>query len=233
GWGTGFAFGASAEVSLDIDLWIAKLELDAGFGFDLAMKKYKNVVCSASGEQLGINGWYSTGQAYLYLNGRVELIGIELLEVSAGVLLQGGFPNPSWVSGQFKLKYKIIFEGDINAKVNIGHKCVPVGEEGSELPEVIYNIVPVSQSTQVDVMSSIDVDFNLPMNSTFTYEGSNGDIAYRTVVDSIELKSSFGFSIPLDTVYYADKTHLKLTPRYTLPSGDSLTFTIRAKVYKA
>src|SRR5690606_14074899 len=104
--------------------------------------------------------------------------------------------------------------------------------EGTELPEVIFNVVPVHQSKEVDAMTSIHIDFNLPMDTSFTYEGSSGLISYRTEVHFLELKTESGFSIPMQQVYNEDKMHLELIPHYVLPTGDSITFIIQVKVFK-
>jgi hypothetical protein len=232
GWGTGFAFGVFADVGIDIDLFIAQLELNAGFGFDLAIKKYQNAICHNTGDEIGINGWYASGQAYLYLSGGVKLLGADLLNITSGVLLQAGFPNPSWVDGHLAVKYKILFlKGEARAHIKFGERCDLVGD-GSTLPEVISYVLPVSGSTKIDPYSGIDVYFNLPMSQSFKLTSNGVTSTFETEVDSIALTTSSGFEIPVSETYSADGFHLHVVPEYTMPIDDTLTFFIRTVLRK-
>jgi hypothetical protein len=80
GWGTGFAFGSAVDVKLDLDIIVGSVKLNAGFGYDLSLKRYNNAICSNTGSELGINGWYATGQAYLYVIGQVKLPGCKAIK---------------------------------------------------------------------------------------------------------------------------------------------------------
>jgi hypothetical protein len=233
GFGTGFAFGASVDVKLNIPILIGAVKFNAGYGFDLSLKQYENAVCANTGSDIGINGWYSTGQAYMYVNGSVELFGAKLIDIATGALLQAGFPNPTWVSGQLKLRYKLLgVKGSLNAKVKFGSQCIPEGEEGSELPPVIASVIPMNASSKVNVLSSINVEFNLPMDVSEEYKDGDTVIVYKTEIDTIKLISGIGGEIPLVLNFDDEKKQLELLPLYTLPSGDSLTFKVRVRVFK-
>jgi hypothetical protein len=100
------------------------------------------------------------------------------------------------------------------------------------LPPVIANVVPLNSSYGVDVLSNIQVDFNLPMDTVETYGDDENVVVYKTKIDSIILKSSSGFLIPVSLAFDEDKMHLDIIPEYSLPSNDSLTFKIKVKVFK-
>lgn len=233
GYGTGFAFGVAVDIDLDLDFVVGSIELNAGFGYDMSIKKYNNVECANTGGELGINGWYATGQAYLYVKGNVKLFGAELVSLNAGTLLQAGFPNPTWVRGYLGIKYTFIFfKGEAKAKFNFGEQCIPDQADTTGLPPVIANIYPNDQSINVDPLSSLVVDFNLPMDISFDYSEEEELIHYETKIDSVLLISGLGFDIPVMYELENDGMQMSVTPEFTLPPNDTLNFIIVVSVFR-
>ncbi|HZV70542.1 MAG TPA: hypothetical protein VFG10_13400 [Saprospiraceae bacterium] len=233
GWGTGFAFGVGVGVELNEDFFFGSIEIQAGFGFDLAIKRYEKAQCANTGSQIGINGWYATGQAYMYLNGSVKILGANLLDISTGVLVQAGFPNPTWVKGKMILKYKLLFiKGKIPVNIEVGQQCIIEGGEESDLPDIISSVIPMSGSSGVDVLSSINVDFNLPMNQEIKFTSGEDNVTYTTRIDSVELRFGSGDEIDLVEELEEGNQYARYTPEFTLPPNDSFTFIIKVKVFK-
>nr|HPI00496.1 hypothetical protein [Chitinophagaceae bacterium] len=106
--GRGFAFGSSLSVNTgDITFLILYANFQAGLGFDIMLKEYKDRYCKGSSSPMGINGWYANGQAYAYLQGELGVkvrlwfikARIPIIKGAAAALLQAKLPNPSWFRG--------------------------------------------------------------------------------------------------------------------------------------
>ncbi|WP_337044430.1 hypothetical protein [Emticicia sp. 17c] len=126
--GEGIAFGADLSISTgDIQALIFYASFDAGVGFDLMMKKQG--ICNVAN---GGNGWYAYGRMYAYMQGElgiiVKVFGIKkkfhLIKGGAGVILEGGFPNPAWFQGSVAGRYSVLggaVRGNFNMDVKIGN----------------------------------------------------------------------------------------------------------------
>lgn len=123
----GIAFGADLSISTgDIQVLIVYANFDAGVGFDLMMKKQN--VCNVANNG---NGWYAYGRMYAYMQGELGIIvkvfalkqKIPLIKGGAGIILEGGFPNPAWFQGMVAGKYAVLggaIKGNFNMEMNIG-----------------------------------------------------------------------------------------------------------------
>jgi hypothetical protein len=73
--GKGFAFGASAKLNMSFEQWKVYAGLHLDLGFDVMVQDYgKQTICTNTGEPIGINGWYASGQMYAYIGGDVGII---------------------------------------------------------------------------------------------------------------------------------------------------------------
>lgn len=127
----GFAFGSNINVDTgDMQILAFYARVQAGLGFDVQMTDaFKD--CNP---KLGIDGWYARGQAYAYFDASVGIsvkiwfcrIRIQVFRAGAGVLLQVGLPNPTFMTGYLAARYNVMgFSGSFNLKVDIGNqpKC--------------------------------------------------------------------------------------------------------------
>ena len=76
----------------------------AELGFDLAVRQYAGVNCINTGSELGINGWYATGQLYAYLAAELG-VKFRNKKFEAGsfefaAMLQGGIAQPILRTGR-------------------------------------------------------------------------------------------------------------------------------------
>jgi len=92
--GAGFIFGGAINLRVGLDIGVASAEVRAGVGFDLALRKYNNLVCSETQEQVGIDGWYATGQMWAFATGELNAFGVNILNVGVAAVLQARLPNP-------------------------------------------------------------------------------------------------------------------------------------------
>lgn len=140
----GVMFGAEVGGNFGCNAVIAYAEVNAVLGFDLILKKVEGKACNGR-KTMGKNGWYSTGQVYAMLNGDIGLMlnlwiykgKISLCKVGVGMLMQGGFPNPTWFYGKARAKCDL-FDGLItfNKSITIkaGNVCTP--EKANPLEDI-------------------------------------------------------------------------------------------------
>lgn len=200
--GGGVVFGANMGVNtgdLSFLVFYGKFEGDAGF--DVMLKKYgDNVRCKGRQGTVGINGWYAQGQAYAGLNCeigiRVKVFGSEkryqILKMGAGALLQAKLPNPAWMKGTVGGYFSILgglVKGDCRFEVTLGQPCELVGGSVLSGVSVVSELTPRNQTQQVDVFTSPQAVFNLPVDKPFE------------MVDIDEIKKTYRIKLQ----------HLKLT----------------------
>lgn len=128
--GTGIAFGASAFFDFEkvmkglFGSCVGGLKVDvtAGFGFDLALLKFDpSTVCSLSGDSPhGLNGFRATGRIYAFADikgGHVTCIPMPSLGI--GVKLRGDVPDPGYFEAQVVLK----FIKEMTFNLDLGTEC--------------------------------------------------------------------------------------------------------------
>lgn len=132
--GAGFNAGMDGEfpITQNISVWY---EIAAGAGFDVMILNYgPNAHCQSSTSVIGVNGWYSTGQIYAFLQGGVGVSGtaanqnfnVTILSLSAAALLQARLPNPTWVGGTVGCDYDIlggVVSGHVDCAFSLGNQC--------------------------------------------------------------------------------------------------------------
>jgi hypothetical protein len=141
--GSGVAFGASFSTGMNGGFGIGDnfnvyYNIAAGAGFDIMVMNYgSNAHCQNSAAVVGINGWYSTGQIYAYLQGGVGVSGevmnqsfnVTILSLSAAAVLQARLPNPTWVGGAVGCDYDILgglVSGHVDCAFQLGNQCTIV-----------------------------------------------------------------------------------------------------------
>lgn len=184
--GKGFAFGTNFELSTgDLTFLIFYGSFEIGAGFDMMLLDYgSKAYCDGFSPPVGINGWYADGQAYAYLAGKIgltaKLLGkqkkFEILSISSGALLNLQGPNPFYMQGFVSGKYNIlngIISGTCRFKVEAGEKCeIMTGNDDVEM-EIIGDITPSDQASDVDVFALPQVVFNLPVEKEIKLSEGN------------------------------------------------------------
>lgn len=190
--GYGFAFGSSLEVDTgDLNFLIFYGRFAAGAGFDLMLKKYgEDARCKGSTSPIGIDGWYAQGQAYAYVDGEIGVQvklpfkkgKFKILEIGAAALLQAQLPNPTFLRGVVGGYFSILgglVKGDCKFELTIGNKCEIVGGSVLSGIQVIADATPANTTKEVDVFTSPQVVFNMPVEKIFE------------MVDVDDIKKSF------------------------------------------
>ena len=133
--GRGFAFGAAFDLDTGRKKFlIFYADFHVGVGFDINIQDYGDAQCYNTGEALGINGWYASGQAWAFVEGAIGVEvnlwfvhgEFEILSIGAAAILQAKLPNPFWARGAVGGRYSILgglVEGQCNFQVTMGEAC--------------------------------------------------------------------------------------------------------------
>lgn len=185
--GRGFAFGANLDINTGRKKYLFFYgEFSSGGGFDIMLKDYgRDNLCAGRSGPIGINGWYASGQAYMYLQGaigiEVDLLTVkgefEILEIGAAAVMQAKLPNPSFLKGVVGGHYSILnglVKGNCRFEVTVGEQCTPISPSPTATIQIISSINPGENESSVNVFSNPQVAFNLPMEEAFMLEDANG-----------------------------------------------------------
>jgi hypothetical protein len=204
--GRGFAIGARFKVGFDSgsNLFPFYIAIAVGAGADVMIRDYGDATCKGSTDKIGINGWYASGQAYVFLKGKVGVrVGgsdFDIVSLGAAALLEAKLPNPSWMKGQLGGSYKILgglISGKFNLSVTIGEKCEIVNQ-GDELGDikVIESLKPDTDGKDVSVFTATQVSFNTNMETEFTMTNVDNQLnSYRVRLQEFSITKN-GAAIP-------------------------------------
>lgn len=142
----GIMMGAALGAEIGCNALFCYANVEGMLGFDLILKQYSNgVPCKDGSRAGGKNGFYATGQFYAMLKGELGLMldlwifkgNVPLVDMTLGALLQGGFPNPTYVYGRLRAKGSVLgglikFSSTIEMKA--GKVCIP--DMGNPLDDI-------------------------------------------------------------------------------------------------
>jgi hypothetical protein len=237
--GEGFAFGASFSYSTgDLRFLMFYARFDAGAGFDVMLKNYgSDVSCTGQSGPIGINGWYASGQAYGYFRGAVGISidlmfysgDFEILSISAAVLLRAKLPNPIFLQGTVGGRFSILgglVKGNCQFQMTIGEECRIQGGSPLEGERVIAAVTPLQGEEAVDIFTSPQVVFNMPLDKEFEFVNSEKQTkSFRAKLGGFSLFDG-NREIPSTLRWNDDKTVAVISP-VDLPPAKKL---LRIKV---
>lgn len=183
--GSGVAFGAGFGFNTGERTFLMFYgQFGCGLGFDVLLKKYEGVTCENTGRDIGINNWYAQGQAWGYISADVG-IKIDLpfysgkysiFNMNTAAILEMKAPNPFWMRGIVHGDYHILggkINGQCDFEFEIGEKCQMVSASPFGGMSVIGDIKPVDKENDVNVFTTPQVVFNMPVNEPITFEDEN------------------------------------------------------------
>jgi hypothetical protein len=206
--GNGIIFGAKRHFEISPPpLGPLRLQMYAGFGFDIALVRYPPGLCGMGpDERIGINGWYAQGQAYAYAKARLDLEYdlwfdsgvVNIADMSAAVVLQAKFPNPSYFKAHIRARYSVLggmLKGTANYKLELGDQC-----EGLEPPSPIADIkifadaAPQDGAEDVNIFTKLQIATNMPVRELLTFPKYDnetgeflGDMRFRPVNEHVKV----------------------------------------------
>ncbi|THD66262.1 hypothetical protein E7Z59_10620 [Robertkochia marina] len=191
----GYAFGASLALGVGFDWGLVYANVEAGVGFDLMMKNFGDVGCTGNSGQLGMNGWYASGQSYAYLQGaigvRVDLflmkMDIPVIRGGLALLAQAQLPNPWFIKGYAGLEFHVLGHIHIKTrlKVVLGEPCDFMNKQGLEELDLIADMSPHDGADNVDIFESVGVALNMPEGEMIRVETVSGKRYFKAVLDTL------------------------------------------------
>lgn len=182
----GLAFGANFSYNLDIDFMIFYCRIGFMAGFDLAFLQTNGLKCQqedGSVIDVGVNGFYAKGQAYLgakvdigvdidlfFFSGKISIV-----EAGIAAMVKFGAPNPSYLSGAIGGYFSVlggIVSGRFAMKFYWGDECTELAPPQS-IP-LISEINPNAEFDEENYKAVVNVPHEVPIFTvptvTFNYE---------------------------------------------------------------
>jgi hypothetical protein len=251
GSGSGIAFGLIASLDVNASFLMFYATLKAGVGFDLMLKKYENVRCEGSPDEIGVNGWYSNGQIYAYVSGSVGIrvkLGplrkdFNILSLGAAALLQAKFPHPFWMRGIVGGYYSILngkIKGQCRFKFEMGADCNKVQDDPDNRStfddvQVIGDITPSNGTEEVTVVSPIRVSFLIPINADIDITDDNGNTEWIRVnlkEQDCKVATTSGTVLPGKWRISEDQRGMDFVTNDPLPAGQTIQVKLVAAFYR-
>ncbi|WP_422091814.1 hypothetical protein [Tenacibaculum ovolyticum] len=232
--GGGFAFGSDLSIDTgDLRFLIFYARFQAGAGFDIMLKDYGDAQCSNTGDQVGINGWYANGQAYVYLQGELGIHiklffvrkKIPIIKAGAAVLLQAKAPNPVWMRGYIGGHFSLLggmIKGRFRFKLTLGEECI--FENASPLGglKIITDVAPDDGAKDIDVFAIPQATFSMKVGEPIVIPEDDGDKTYKIILEKFRILHK-GKEIPgtIEWSNYKDKANFVSTD--ILPPNQEVT----------
>jgi len=233
--GKGFAFGTHLKFDTgDMTALFLYARFQAGLGTDIMLKNYGEAKCSnRGGDQIGINGWYANGQAYVYLQGELGIkiklwfIKKKIPIIKAGVasLLQAKGPNPYWVRGYLGGYYNLLggmVKGRFRFKMEFGEECVLENSSVLGGMKIISDLTPNKDETDVDVFAIPQATFAVRVNEPIVIPEDDGDHTYKVVVEKMTILDDQGKEIKGVIEYTNSKDVANFVSEDILPPNKTL-----------
>lgn len=235
GGGGGIVFGASIDVQIEVNAYVAAGRARALGGFDVMLRDYSGMSCASSpGESIGLNGWYAAGQAWAMIEGELDVFGINIFSARIAAAFQARLPNPTFVEAALSIEACALWCFDVDLHMTIGEVCeVQSNDPGNILgTQIVSSIVPFTNTQDLALTTKPQIFFNVPVKDGITIKSSAGvDKVYNIRVKKLELKSlSLDIPLPIDVQFNNPGTLANIVPKYLLPQSDSLELTIEIAI---
>lgn len=197
--GRGFSLGLRFQTGYDSKDRIRPFYalFTMGAGADVMIRDFGSATCVGSSDRIGFDGWYASGQAYVFMKGKVGIRvkgkKIDFLSVGAAALLQAKLPNPTWLKGTMAGSYSVLgglVSGKFKVNIIVGEEC-EIATPGSELGDVlvIADLKPDNESKDVSVFTSPQVTFNTAIGTELSMLNNQDELnTYRIVLDEFNVK---------------------------------------------
>lgn len=234
--GQGMVFGARLDIRGGIGLsGIVEAELTAIAGFDLMLRRYEGLSCFGQPGEIGIDGWYASGQLYALLEGSLEVFGIPLFSAGVAAILQAQLPNPFFAEATVAVSAKLLFiTVNKSLSISLGEQCVLQADEPAAIfgADVIASISPGDNEQEVSVAVQPDVLLNFPLNRDVTMPSISGeDSKFKVKLKSVTLTGTSSGDIPSYPYVASDGMSISVNPIITLPANEEIIITAIVDLY--
>lgn len=249
--GRGIVFGASFTAGSSGDvLRFLFYNFEVELGADVMLKQYPGLICAHNNQEIGIDGWYATGQAWAKVKGLIKIdtrlfgkrVNYTIADLAAAAAIQVRLPNPFYAEGGVGGRYNILgglIKGSFKFKFEVGKTCKPIEGNGGgtqqDIPEIVQNITPMDKTTDVELDVKPKIEMAIPLETPFDCETSvaGNTIQCLTKLKNITMVSkSSGIHFPFEKQMNADKTVIDLKPEWYLYSNDTMEIRVEVAVLK-
>ncbi len=190
----GFHFAADLGSSFLIFSWSATAKI----GANLAIENMgKGVTCNGVTNAVGFsNGYYLRGNAFLDLKAKADIdvwVGkVNIFDASVGVVADFGFPNPSYLQGDFLVEYSVLggsYKGKQNMVIDLGEKpCGELQPNPSIGIKVHKSFIPENGATNIKSLQEIGDNTHISVNQKYLLSQKGDTKEYlQCVYDKFEL----------------------------------------------
>jgi hypothetical protein len=232
--GAGFVFGASFNIVSELDFGIGSAFIKAGLGFDMMMRQFEGATCVGTNDEIGINGWYAMGQMWAYIEGDLQILGVNVLNAGIAAVLQAQLPNPFYAQATVAVKFKSFgIKYTKQLDVEFGNRCNIAAPNSNGLGmEVISMINPPDSSSTMPVDIKPEVMLNIPLEKEVEVPDLSGQMTkYKCSLKEITMTSSEYGSIDYTLVFNDDKTFITIDPQYMFYSQDTINISVSVDVF--
>ncbi|MEM6769416.1 MAG: hypothetical protein AAF597_02430, partial [Bacteroidota bacterium] len=176
--GTGIVVGAHAFASAEVNAVLyARLAILAGLDF-MAFQYPEGTGCITEDgveiPEIGVNGWYGTGRAYVGIEGiigaRGEFLGkeidVRILHLAAAAMVEAGGPRPMYLKGRLGIYYSLLgglIEGSARMSIDVGQRCQPIGGSPFGFPIIVDSNPNDDNADNVSALVRPKVSFSVPL----------------------------------------------------------------------
>lgn len=239
--GKGFAFGTHFKFDTgDMTALFLYARFQTGLGADIMLRNYgEDARCSnRTGDQIGINGWYANGQAYVYLQGelgiKIKLFFVKkkipIIKAGTAALLQVKAPNPIWMRGYLGGYYNLLggmVKGKFRFKLEFGEECALENESALGGIKIITDLTPKKEENDVDVFAIPQATFAFKVNEPFVIPEDDGDHTYKIILDKFTITDENGNEIKGNVEYPNSGDIANLVSTDILPPNKRLKATLQ------
>ncbi len=234
--GGGFMFGADFNREVDIEFPGGSIYGRSSVGFDLMLRDYGETFCNNTQEQIGLGGWYASGQAWAYIAGSLKLGSADLASVGLAAVLQAQLPNPIWFRGDIAGQVSLLGTSqEFNFTYEVGESCDPYNNsDPTDLVglEVITYATPSDNAANQSTGIHPEIYFSVPLEKSFEISGIGGEAdRYQARLGSLVINSKYG-ALPYRTESINSDKGIRIFTSDLLPANDSIVIDITIDIYK-
>ncbi len=241
--GGGVAFGMRFNMGFGFgkDGGFVYAYFDVGAGGDIILHSYGDAECISRSGSIGIDGWYASGQAYTYLQGRlgirVKHEDFDIMSVATALMMQAKGPNPTWFKGNMTARYRILgglVKGSVHLTVTLGEECIVLTNAG-ELNDIklIGDFKPVQGSSDVDVFTAPQVAFNTAIEKEFSMMNLADEMnVYRLKLDDFKLTTADNLTITNTLEWNAEHDVAMMKMASILPGKQNMSASVKVHIEK-
>ncbi|NDV45660.1 hypothetical protein D0T49_01165 [Paludibacter sp. 221] len=220
--GKGIAFGTSFETNFNATLTPFYARMGVGLGVEFMLTNLNGSSCANYLDIPGINGWFANAQAWAYVQAAIGMEakvfgktrGFNILDISAGTLLQGSGPNPLYLAGAVGGRFSVLgglVSGNCKFDFEIGEKCIL--SEGSPFGEdIIAQLTPNPNAKDVNVFAAPQVIFNVPVDLEMIIDEEDTKGTYKVTLEELSVKYKDGRNVSGDKEFSDDGNICMFTP---------------------